>query len=93
MIQPYVPLSRSLRWYPFGSLAFGVFSAARLLWWLVRGSAYGIGLCLHGQLRVPAEGWRAIGRWMADQYRQGEPLVIAVPIMLLLFYVLLLIRF
>jgi len=31
-------------------------------WWLVRGSAYGIWLCLRPQLSVPLRGWATIGR-------------------------------
>jgi len=32
----------------------------RLLWWLIKGSVYGIGLCLQGQIAVPVEGWQII---------------------------------
>lgn len=35
-----------------------------LAWWLARGSAYGIWLCLRPQLSVPAEGWRIITRYV-----------------------------
>lgn len=81
---PYeTPLVRALGW-----ACLGVWW---LVCWLVRGSAYGIGSCLQGQLRVPMEGWRIIGREAAYQYHNGEPLVVAAPVIFIVCYVLALI--
>jgi hypothetical protein len=62
-----------------------VADACWLAWWLLRGSAYGIWLCLRPQFSVPAEGWRIMGRGIRNLDLDSELLfVLLTPLIILI---------
>jgi hypothetical protein len=62
-----------------------VADACWLTWWLLRGSAYGVWLCLRPQLSVPAEGWRIVGRGVRNLDLDSELLfVLLTPLIILI---------
>jgi len=67
----------------------------RLVWQTIRGSAYGIWLCLRPQLSVPARGWVSIGRGARGIYRavDGDIPYLVPPAIMVFIVVFLLMRF